>query len=252
MTGTFMDGMLNRMKISFLLLSCMFFMSCPISAAVIDSSNNETAIYPELPQRAASSIGFVPEGWKLEKELRDDLNGDGIMDLVVLLRKLQEPDLLKKTATAEFDSFDTKPRILAAALGSPAESGFTLVMQNHTLIPLHDSPVMSDPFSKLTLKRGVMKITLESWASMGSWYSSNITFTFRYRDNCFKLIGYDRYELHRGSGREVETSINFQTGRKNVSSGLADKKHRIKSSRFQRSPLSCIEKVGEGFAFEAP
>ncbi|MBV5327862.1 MAG: hypothetical protein JZU65_09515 [Chlorobium sp.] len=240
------------MKIALLLLFCTFFMPERISAAAVESSSDQAAVYPQLKAKASSPIGFVPEGWKLEKEYRDDLNGDGIMDLVVLLRKQRKPDLPKSSDTSEFDSFDTKPRILAAAFGSSAEHGFTLVMQNHTLIPLHESPVMSDPFSELTLKRGVMKITLESWASMGSWYSSNITFTFRYRENCFKLIGYDRYELHRGSGREVETSINFQTGRKNVSSGLADKKHRIKSSRFQRSPLSCIEKVGEGFAFEAP
>src|ERR1700740_2772731 len=42
--------------------------------------------YPALARHASTAEGFVPAGWRLESEKSGDLNGDGRVDIVLVLR----------------------------------------------------------------------------------------------------------------------------------------------------------------------
>ena len=96
--------------------------------------------------------------------------------------------------------------------------GYQLAATNSTLPTEGDieSPCLTDPLGEteaLSIQKGVLKIHLHYWLSCGSWYVTNHTYTFRYQDRAFKLIGYDVDDFHRASGDITARSINFMTGK---------------------------------------
>ncbi len=85
-----------------------------------------------------------------------------------------------------------------------------------------ESPCLADPLGEteaLSIQKGVLKIHLHYWLSCGSWYVTNHTYTFRYQDRAFKLIGYDVDDFHRASGDITARSINFMTGKVKSTTG---------------------------------
>src|SRR5262245_18638321 len=85
-----------------------------VSAAAARELQIPEAVYPGLPQRAASADGFVPAGWKLETQVSGDLNRDGIADLVLVLRENNPKNVIEHENLGE-NPLDTNPRILAIA-----------------------------------------------------------------------------------------------------------------------------------------
>ncbi|NTV46202.1 MAG: hypothetical protein HGB11_06700 [Chlorobiales bacterium] len=206
--------------------------------------------YPHLPRQAPSAEGFVPSGWKLELMKVGDLNGDGIADLLMVLHQNDPANLVPNKYGLGVDTLDTNPRILAVAFGS--KSGYTLAAENHTLIPRRDSPTLDDPLEEggVNIGRGTLRVSLHLWASAGSWSTSNTTYTFRYQENCFKLIGYDRNELRRNSGETTDLSINYLSRKAKVVHGsIEDSKQDVKWKPVPNHPLLCMDEVGDGFEF---
>ena len=52
------------------------------------------AAKPDLPLRADAPPRFVPEGWRLETQLESDYNGDGAVDIAMVIRNDDERWLL--------------------------------------------------------------------------------------------------------------------------------------------------------------
>ena len=52
------------------------------------------AAKPDLPLRADAPPRFVPEGWRLETQLESDYNGDGVVDIAMVIRNDDERWLL--------------------------------------------------------------------------------------------------------------------------------------------------------------
>ena len=176
--------------------------------------------YPRLPEQATSAQGFVPAGWTLEKNLSGDLNRDGIPDLVLVLRAQDAANIIKHN-TMGANPLDTNPRILAVAFGRKTPAGYTLAMQDHTLIPRRTMPNIDDPLEEgdVMIERGTLRVKLGFFASAGSWTASMTTFTFRHQNGQFELIGYDRYETMRNSGETTDVSINYTTRKVSIAKG---------------------------------
>lgn len=222
--------------------------------AIAQEADDDTpppVVYPTLPVQAAQAEGFVPKGWRLEYSQRGDLNTDGRDDLLMVLR-MHEPKNVVHNEGLGQDQFDTNPRILAAAFAS--DTGYRLQMQNHTLIPRPDSPVMDDYLEgpeALKIARGAFSVTLFSFASAGSWSTGHSAYTFRHQDGCFRLIGYDDDNTQRNSGETTNTSVNFLTRKAIVTTGsIETDKTKAKTHKLAKKPLLCLDEVGDGFEFD--
>jgi hypothetical protein len=180
----------------------------------------------ELPAHAAKLSDFVLPGWKLEQQEAADLNGDGGVDALLLLRR-QKPS-------------GTPERVLAVALRERAPGeGYVLSGANDQMIPAADNSEQVDPMEEgeLTARPGGFDVKLSFVASGGSYQMATVRYRFRFQEGCFKLIGYDRMETHRATMETRDVSINFITGlvikrqgNKN-SSHIRENRERLKSKQ---------------------
>lgn len=208
--------------------------------------------YPVLPARATTADGFLPSGWRIEEQLSGDLNGDQRDDLVLVLRQ-QDPRNIVEHDGFGISPLDSNPRILAIAFAGPA-GGYTLAAQNHTLITRHEAPNLSDVFEDgpgVSIVRGTLRTTLFFFSNAGSWSTGSASFTFRWQDGAFALIGYDSSSLMRNSGHTESLSINYATRRVRHTEGSIDSdKDSVRWEALTSPRRWTLETVGDGSAFQ--
>jgi hypothetical protein len=221
-----------------------------LSAATIQAQIEvPEAVYPSLPKRGTSLQDFVPSGWTVERELRGDLNGDKAPDLLFLLRQTDPRNLVPNPDGFGVGTLNSNPRILAAAFAS--DGGYTLMLEDHELIPRHELPTLDDPFGDLTIGRGTFALSLNYFSSAGSWGMSTWKYTFRFRSSCFQLIGYDLTETMRNTGKMTTTSINYSTGKVQVVTGTIDSdRTKTKWKKLSKRRPLCLERIGNGWEFD--
>jgi hypothetical protein len=197
--------------------------------------------YPTIPAVAQGAAGFVPKGWLLEIEKEGDLNKDGAPDLLLVLR-MNDPNNVVKD---EYRELDTNPRMLVAAFADKAKKTYSLALADHTLITRHTNPNMDPPFDEgAAIVNGTLQVSLGLFMNAGGWYTSNIKFTFRHQDGCFKLIGYDSRVLKRNTGEEQSVSINYLTNKALLGGDRGETWETLK-----KPGLLCLGEVGDGLDF---
>jgi hypothetical protein len=209
--------------------------------------------YPALAERGAADEFFLPEGWKQVQRLLGDLDRDGREDMVLLFRMASAANVVKQPAMGE-ETFDTNPWMLVVAL-KDADGAYRRVVADHALIPRPEDPFLVDPLPEGALSlgaRGVLKLRLDWFRSMGGWTSWSNTFTFRYQDGCMRLIGFDRSEVARNTGETGDVSINYLTGKGWERAGNFEEKkpQKQKAFRLKKNPVVCLEAVGNGLEFQ--
>jgi hypothetical protein len=216
-----------------------------------DYSKVPPAYFPNLVEKASTPEGFVQPGLKLEKVVKGDLNGDTVPDLAMVIKMDNPANVLKDADDAEREPLDTNPRMIAVAMADKAGAGYSLETVNLTLIPRVEDSTMNDPFVDLKIDRGSMRLMLDQSSNAGSWSSSSITFVFRMSPRELSLIGYDRTDVNRSSGELTETSVNFLTGKQQISTGnISSDKKATKLVQLKKAPLQAIGMMGDGFAFD--
>lgn len=207
--------------------------------------------FPSLPERAASAAGFVPAGWVAEKEVRGDLNGDGVADLLLVLRMADSKNIVSNEELG-IEELDTNPQMLVVAFANPGKNDFSLAVADHQLIPRREQPNQEPAFEDAAIVQGKLRVTLNLFMTMGGWYSSKTTYTFRHQDGCFRMIGYDSEALRRNTGETESVSINYLTRKAKVTRGtLESDKTRESWQALKSSRLYCLAEIGDGLAFEA-
>jgi hypothetical protein len=197
--------------------------------------------YPAIPAVAQGAAGFVPKGWLLESEKEGDLNKDGAPDLLLVLR-MNDP---KNVVKDEYRELDTNPRMLVAAFADKAKKTYSLALADHTLITRHTNPNMDPPFDEgAAIVNGTLQVSLGLFMNAGGWYTSNIKFTFRHQDGCFKLIGYDSRVLKRNTGETQSVSINYLTKKALLGGDRGETWETLK-----KPGLICLGEVGDGLDF---
>ena len=93
--------------------------------------------------------------------------------------------------------------------------------------------------------RGTLKISLEYFASAGSADTSQNTYTFRFQDGDFFLIGKDTNSFSRYSGEATNESYNYLTHKqKTTTSNAFDKSVRPKEV-WTKLPSAPLQRLGD-------
>lgn len=160
----------------------------------------------KVPATAATAAGFVPSGWKIEEQVKGDVNADGREDILL---KLVEDKPVKQ------DEFVDRSRALVVVVKT-AEGGWRNAAVADKLLQCTGCGgafygVVDAP-ANVSIEKGVIVISQDH----GSRWVSEISFKFRYDEQPgkFILIGFDYSTRDRAEGSAVSESINYLTGKR--------------------------------------
>lgn len=221
------------------------FLSGLVAAALAASAGLARAAaaeLPALPARAATVAGFLPAGWHIERQLQTDLDGDGRSDAVLLLQPVQ---------AAAAPTGLSPPRLLLVLLRDAA--GWTLAARNSRLVPRVDLASQEDPLDngELTAQAGGFRLSLGLAATMGSYQMATLRYSFRRNGGCFRLVRYERLELHRATLDTRDLTIDYLAGSVLRRSGNAQ----TGAGKSRREPLGapirlCLQDLDDAARFK--
>jgi hypothetical protein len=230
----------------------IFSFACAVNFSWAQEAEIPPVQYPVLPAQSADANGFVPEGWLIDTRSEGDLNKDGLADLLLVLRDNDPTNVLKNDSFGP-PELNTNPRMIAVAFAGGEGKPYSLVLQNHTLIPRHEQSTLDDAFDNTTaptIARGAFSISLGLFANAGGWDMSNATLTFRYQNGRFELIGFEESTVRRNTGAMTTTSANFSTGKVRLDTGnIENDKTRTVWKTLPRKALLSIDEVGNGLDY---
>ena len=186
------------------------------------------AFAENFPQKAKSVNAFVPKGWKILKDengnafiAKGDLNKDKLEDVAIIIEKDDKKNI-KKNDSFGPEELNLNPRILLV-LFKEKDGTYSLAAKNDKAFIKsegnEDNPALMDTLDDIIIKNNVLKIVFNYFMSAGSWGTSRDTYIFRFQNNRFELIGYDRNSYMRNTGEEEGVSINFSINKAKITTG---------------------------------
>lgn len=178
---------------------------------------------PIIPASGSNVQAFIPKGWKMILQSTGDLNKDGLADEAIVIENMDARNVIENEGFGQ-PKLNLNYRILLVLFRTRADA-YQLAVKNYGFIPSEnqeESPCLADPLMQeggMTIEKGLLKIHYQYFLSCGSWYLTNKDYTFRFQQQKFLLIGYDEYSLHRSSGAQSMTSINFLTKKRSDTTG---------------------------------
>ena len=228
---------------------------------VVGYDNNAASLeipdahYPNLLKTGVDVTKFVPDGWEIEMQAKGDLNKDGIEDVVLVLRENNPENVIKNDDPGE-QLFNTNPRILAVLFGKK-DGGYNLIENNHTLIPRRTDPVILDYLTGVgdggvSIQQGTLTVKMGIFSSAGSWGMSSISYTFRWQNNKFELIGYDSTTTNRASAEIKSININYSTRKVKIVCGnfTSDSDGKVSWQKLSSNKIWTIDSIGDGLEFD--
>ena len=195
----------------------------------------------QLQQQGRGVDDLVPVGWD-HAEATGDLNKDGIVDLVVVAT----PDFKENTKTRDDGYVYNFNQPLLAVYFGTAEGKMQLWRQYDQVVPARPDEYVSIDASLTITEKGVLRISLETFASMGGWGSENSNFSYRYQDGDFYLIGKEYHNMSRNTGDMETTSENYLTWRRQVVTENAFEDSNVpRKETWTKLPKKPLEKLGK-------
>jgi hypothetical protein len=197
---------------------------------------------PALPARAATVAGFLPPGWHIEQQLQTDLDGDGRRDSVLLLQP---------SAAGVEGARRSPPRVVAVLLHQT--EGWRLAERNDRLVPQVDLSSQEDPLidGELAEVPGGFRIGLGLAATMGSYQSATLRYSFRRDGGCFRLVRYERMELHRATLDTRDLIVDYLGGEVLHRSGNAQTEASVqRRERLASPPRLCLQDLDDAARFK--
>lgn len=148
-------------------------------------------------------MGYIPKGMVLFDKVSGDLNKDGIADLVLMIKGTDKSMFIQDEYRGELDRNRRGIIVLFKR-----EQGYELASKNPDCFSSENEEggVYYPPELTLDIRKGKLYVEYRH-GRYGYW-----TYTFRYQNGDFELIGYDSTSSH-GPVINREKSINFSTKR---------------------------------------
>ena len=195
----------------------------------------------ELQKQGRGVEDLVPKGWE-HTEATGDLNKDGIVDLVVVAT----PNFKENTKTRDDGYVYNFNQPLLAVYFGTAEGKMQLWRQYDQVIPARQDEYVSIDANLTITEKGVLRISLETFASMGGWGTENSNFSYRYQDGDFYLIGKENQSMSRNTGEMETTSENYLTWRRQVvKENVFEDSNVPKTEKWTKLPRKSLEKLGK-------
>lgn len=151
------------------------------------------------PRIAKDAVDFLPPGYVVVKKVFGDLNKDRQADVVLIIKGTSQSNFVKHGNRGLLDG-NRRGLIVGLKKGDHYE----LALENRSCFSSEneDGGVYFPPELHIFVEKGNLRLHY-AHGRYGFW-----TYTFRYQDADFKLIGYDSSENH-GPVVDRSASINF-------------------------------------------
>lgn len=213
---------------------------------------NDPGMVP-LPPRGIDAVAFAPSGWKIVRSAKADFDGDGHPDLLLVLRQ-QDASKIRPLNERTRETLDANPYRIAAALFDPVRRDYRMVAEDHRLISRNEDAGFADPFNDVDVGKGSFTVKLARLANLAGQDAERRSFTFRYQDGAFRLIGLDVVTARPDEGKYTARSVNYLTHRMKVEDGpIGDETVAVTKWRnLPKATLLRLNEVGDGLAFRLP
>ena len=219
---------------------------------ILGGHAQKDAKHPTLPKSGREMQHVLPDAWQVLSQASGDLNGDGYEDLAFAAQSPVKETIVLNDGF-EGDTLQINPRILGIYFGK-RHGKFKKALQSNTFIINRLTPAMDEPFQGLQiLPNGDLQVYFYIWPcrECTSWTSHE--YTFRYQNEAFELVGYQKSETNRVSGDATDTVIDFQnrtlkiiSTTTNEEEGESEGKHMT----FELKDLKTIPSLGKPFAWD--
>lgn len=202
----------------------MKYIALALLLIIISKSSFSQDNEPNIKKTVSTITEFVPAGWKLVADAKGDLNKDGLEDIALIIEKTDPKNIIDNTGKSGGEILNTNPRWLLVAF-QKGSGLYELFLKNTRFIPAPNTeknPCLLDPFGEngsIEITKNLLTIHFQHFYSCGAWEIYNFDYIFRYQNKKLELIGYNKSSLHRSSGEETATTVNFSTLRMNYTSG---------------------------------
>jgi hypothetical protein len=193
----------------------------------------------ELKPQGVSVEDIVPAGWS-HQEAQGDLNKDGIHDLVIVAT----PDDVENTITrSDGYVYNFNQPILAIYFGSQ-QGQLQLWKQYDNVIPADESEFCQHEIGLEITPRGTLRIVIGVFCSAGSYGTSTNTYTYRFQNGDFYLIGQEGEEMQRNTGERTVVSENYLTWKRQVVKSNAFDETIPSTEKWTKLRKRSLEKLG--------
>jgi len=196
-----------------------------------------TNIFGQI-EKSKNVTDFLPSGYVIFGKLNGDLNKDGILDYVLLIKGVDENKIIKDEYTGELK--DQNQRGIIVLFNK--NDHYELALKNYECFPLSEHEINGVESISFEIKKNNLFINYTLGRAKYSKYN------FRYQNSDFELIGYDQIDGGPSfSGKssfviDNEKSINFLTNKKkqktnvnkNAEGGLEVFKETIKKIKIDK------------------
>lgn len=192
-----------------------------------------------LKTTGTGAVDIVPDNWESIFET-GDMNKDGISDLVIIATPCHKD---KMTVRNDGYVYNFNQPVLAIYWGNK-NGEFKLFKKYDNVIPARPSEFVDITPSLTINSKGVLEITLETFASAGSWEQPTTTYKYRYQNGDFFLIGKDEEVIKRNTGMITETSENYLTHKRIITTKSAASEKSKSKSRRSALPKTALQRLG--------
>ncbi len=174
-----------------------------------------------VPDSGKTVKDFVPAGWKIEEDVKGDLNQDGVIDHALKLIEI-DPDPKKD----EMVDLGRALVIVFGGNGSMTKAAVAGKILQCTACGGAFYGAMPAP-ANVSISKGVLTVSNDH----GSRWVTEVTYKFRFDEqpNMFILIGFDYVSRDRAEGSVTSESTNYLTGKRITTTGKG-KKTKTKNS----------------------
>ena len=139
----------------------------------------------------------IPDGYEIRDTCSGDLNQDGVIDYLVLLRKLDEESIAKSTDST------IKRRLLI--LTGTGESYQLAGQSDNAVYCISCGGVMGDPYQSMVIKNGYFSI--EHYGGSSWRWTRTVTFKYSKEDSSWYLHKDGGESYHTSDPDKVKTKI---------------------------------------------
>jgi len=168
----------------------------------------------------AAAQAHLADGSKVIEMATGDLNADGQADLV-FVGEATDPKKIKKHSDGYELNSNTRTIVVLLA----DKEGHRKVCESARFIPPSYTLEFDnyiERFHGLKIEKGVVSVTFNWFASVGTAWTSMETFKFRLENGRVRLIGSEEDSYSRTLGDKILTSTNYLTGKRKITSGLEE------------------------------